>query len=76
MTRTVNIEVYCDTTDGEKDVFGVASEHRTDLPKPFNSQLQEWVSEQFAHVGPGEIIEEAGELEYEPYGEIVEFRKK
>ena len=74
MTRTVNIEVYCDTTDGE--VFGVASQHRPDLPKPFDASLQEWVEEAFDSLGPGEGIEEAGVMEYEPNSEIIEFRQK
>ena len=76
MTRTVNIEVYCDTTDGEPDLFGLASEHRPDLPKPFDSALQEWVQGNFTHLEAGESIQEAGEMEYEPNGEIIEFRKK
>lgn len=76
MTETVNIEVYCDITDGEREVFGVASEHRPDLPKPFDSTLQEWVQENFDHLDVGESRPEAGEMEFEPDGDIVEFRKK
>lgn len=78
MTRTVNIEVTCDS-DGEGGIetFGVASEHRPDLPKPFNAQLQEWVRENFeGELEKGETIWEAGEMEYEPNGEIIEFRRK
>lgn len=77
MTRTVNIEVYCDNTpEGGVEVFGVASEHRPDLPNPFDEPLQEWVREEFAHLEVGDALEEAGEMEYEPDGEIVEFRRK
>lgn len=77
MTRTVNIEVYCDNSpEGGKDVFGVASEHRPDLPKPFDEPMQKWVNENFNHLDVGESIESAGELVYEPNGEIVEFRMK
>lgn len=76
MTETVNIEVYCDIEEGEEVVFGVASEHRPDLPKPFNDALQEWVTETFGgKLDPGEGIERAGEIEYEPDGEIIEFRQ-
>lgn len=74
MSRTVNIEVYCDTTNGEKDLFGVLTEHRPDLPKPVDAPLQEWVSENFQDLEPGESLGEAGVLEYEPNGEIIEFR--
>ena len=76
MTKTVNLEVYCDVTDEEREVFGVASEHRPDLPKPFDEPLQQWVQENFNHLEVGDSIAEAGELEYVPSGEIVEFRKK
>jgi hypothetical protein len=78
MTKTVNIEVTCDS-DGEGGVetFGVVSEHRSDLPKPFNSQLQEWVQANFeGDLEEGETLWEAGEMEYEPNGSIVDFRKK
>lgn len=73
MTRTVNIEVYAET-NGE--VFGVVSEHRPDLPNPLDKQLQEWVKNNFTDLEQGENRLEAGELEYEPNGEIIEFRKK
>lgn len=76
MTRTVNIEVYCDSREGERDVFAVASEHRADLPKPFDAQLQEWAKEHFSHLDIGDQIPEAGELIYEPSGDIVEIRAK
>ncbi|HET7323426.1 MAG TPA: hypothetical protein VFJ06_03765 [Halococcus sp.] len=75
-TKTVNVEVYCDTTDGERDLFGVVSDHRFDLPQGFDDELQKWVQENFDHVEEGESIPEAGKLEYEPNGEIVAFRKK
>ncbi|WP_336336885.1 hypothetical protein [Haloarcula brevis] len=78
MTRTVNIEVTCDSDgDGGIETFGVASEHRPDLPKPFDAQLQVWVLESFeGELDKGETISEAGEMEYEPNGEIIEFRRK
>jgi hypothetical protein len=76
MTKTVNIEVYCDTTDGKRDLFGVVSDHRFDLPQSFDGPLQAWVHENFNHIEEGDSITEAGELEYEPNGEIVAFRKK
>lgn len=72
MTKTVNIEVYCD--DGE--VFGVASEHRSDLPKPFDEQLQEWVQSTFDELEVGEELSEAGEMVYNPNGDIVRFEAK
>ena len=76
MTETTNIEVYCDTTDGERDLFGVVNDHHPDLPKAFDDPLQRWVRENFDHLEEGDSITEAGELEYEPNGEIVEFREK
>lgn len=76
MTETVDIEVYCDETDGEREVFAVASEHRPDLPKPFDSQLQEWVQKNFDNLEVGDSLPEAAEMEYEPNGDIVEFRRK
>ncbi|RLM37212.1 MULTISPECIES: hypothetical protein [unclassified Haloarcula] len=76
MSRTVNIEVYCDVGHSdEPEVFGVASEHRADLPKPFDAPLQEWVRENFSGIEKGDSIPEAGVMEYEPDGEIIEFRK-
>ena len=76
MTRTVNIEVYCDKTEGERDLFGVYSEHRPDFPDQFDTKLQAWVRDNFDHLTVGESIEEAGELEYETDGAVVEFRAK
>jgi hypothetical protein len=77
MSRVVNIEVYCDESpDEEKEVYGVASEHRSDLPKPFDEPLQEWVISEFSELKVGESIEQAGEMEYEPSGDIIEFRRK
>ncbi|WP_135825590.1 hypothetical protein [Halorussus ruber] len=76
MTETANIEVYCDNTDGEQDMFAVVSEHRPDLPKPFESQLQEWVQENFDHLEVGDSLPEAAKMEYEPNEDIVEFRRK
>lgn len=75
--RTVNIDVTCDA-DGEGGIetFGVATEHRPDLPKPFDEQLQEWVRKQFEdQLESGETIESAAVMEYVPNGEIIEFRK-
>lgn len=74
MTRTVNIEVYCEMENGEKDVFAVASEHRPDLPKPFDKHLQEWAESTYSHLKPGESIERAGKMVYKPDGKIVDFR--
>jgi hypothetical protein len=78
MTRTVNIEVYCDVgDDGETpEVFGIASEHRPDLPKPFDGLMQEWVTKHFSNLDIGDSFPKAGEMEYEPNGEIIEFRRK
>lgn len=76
MSRLVNIEVYCDTGDDEPEVFGVVSEHRPDLPKPFDEPLQKWVQKNFGHLETGDSIAEAGELEYEPNGKIIRFRTK
>lgn len=73
---TVNIEVYCDATDGEREVFGVVSEHRSDLPKPFDEPLQEWVRTTFDYLDVGDRLPEAGEMVYEPNNTIIEFRKK
>lgn len=75
MTRTVNIEVYCDTPEGDREVFAVVSEHRPDLPKPFDAQVQAWAQAEFAELTVGQSISDAGELEYEPNGDIVEIRK-
>ena len=73
MTRTVAIEIVCEA-DGS--VFGVAEEHRPDLPKPFDDSLQEWVRETFAgELEPGEHHSEAAEMEYEPDGRIVAFHR-
>ena len=76
MTRSVNIEVYCDKPEGEREVFGVVSEHRPDLPKPFDEPVQQWVREHFDHLEVGDEVLEAGELIYEPNGEIVEIQSK
>lgn len=76
MTETVNIEVYCDNTDGERDLFGVYSEHRPNFPDTMDTPLQEWVYENFNYLEIGDCIKEAGEMEYEPNDEIVEFREK
>lgn len=75
MTRTVNIEVYCDTPEGDREVFAVVSEHRSDLPKPFNAQVQAWAQAEFDQLSVGERVPQAGELEYEPNGAIVEIRR-
>ncbi|MDL0135968.1 hypothetical protein PNP85_05560 [Halobacterium salinarum] len=76
MTRTVNIEVYCDVDpDGGRDVFGVLTEHRTDFPNTFDTPLQEWVKKNFDHLEIGDSIEEAGEMMYEPREEIIDFEK-
>jgi len=76
MSRTVTIEVFCETTEGEKDLFGLLSEHRPDLPEPFDTPLQEWVKQNFADMDPGESNKSAGVMEYEPDGEIIQFREK
>ena len=76
MTRSVSIDVSCDIEEGEEVVFGVTQEHRPDLPEPFNDPLQDWVEGEFeGELELGETIEAAAEMEYEPDGEIVEFRR-
>lgn len=75
-TRTVNIEVYCESAKSGKDVFAVLTEHRSDLPKPFNEQIQEFASEAYGHLDVGDSIVNAGILEYVPNGEIVDIRMK
>lgn len=74
MPQTVNIEVYCSMENGEKDVFAVLSEHRPDLPKPFDKPLQEWAESTYSHMEPGESIERAGKMVYKSDSDIVEFR--
>jgi len=74
MTRTINIEVYCSMENGEKDVFAVASEHRPDLPKPFDEHLQEWAQSTYSHLKPGESKETAGKMVYKPNDEIIDIR--
>ncbi len=76
MNESVNIEVYCDTEDGEKVVFGVASEHRPNLPKPFNEPLQNWVRDTFGHLEVGDELLEAGEMLYVPHDNIIRFETK
>jgi len=50
---------------GEIDVFAVASEHRSDLPKPFDASLQEWVTEQFGGLlEPVEFLGKTADMEY------------
>lgn len=76
-TRTVEIDVVRDS-DGEGgfETFGVALEHRPDLPKPFDQPMQKWVKEHFeGELEPGESLERAAVMEYYPNGEIAEFRK-
>lgn len=73
--ESVNIEVYAETSGGEREVFAVVSEHRPDLPKPFDAQLQEWARSEFDELEPGDSTPEAGVLCYEPHGDIVEMRK-
>lgn len=76
MTRTVNIEVYCDVgPDGGRDVFGVLTEHRPDFPDSFDTALQEWVKENFDHLEIGDSIEEAGEMTYKARKEVIDFEK-
>lgn len=73
MTRTVAIEVVCEADGG---VFGITEEHRPDLPKPFDEPLQEWIHKTFAgELEPGESREHTAEMEYEPNGEIIAFRR-
>jgi len=76
MGKKVNIEVYCEIEDGEKSVFGVTSEHRPDFPKPFDKPLQNWVRTNFDDLEVGAELLEAGEMIYNPNGEIIEFQKK
>jgi len=77
MSRTVSIEVVCDSDgDGGTETFGVVSDHRPDLPRPFNERLQSWVELSFeGQLEQGEAIKNAGEMEYEPNGEIIQIRK-
>jgi hypothetical protein len=76
MPETVNIEVYCDAGEDGPEPFGVVSQHRPELPKPFDAELQNWVKANFSHLSKGDSVEQAGEMVYEPNGEIIEFRKK
>jgi len=76
MTESVNIEVYCDAEDGKKVIFGVASEHRPDFPKPFDKQLQNWVQDTFEHLEIGDELSEAGEMLYTPNDDIIRFETK
>lgn len=72
MTRSVNIEVYCDQTpDRGAEVFAVVSEHRSDLPKPFDERVQQWAKEHFHGLSVGDGVPNAGTMIYEPHGEIV-----
>lgn len=71
MTRTVKIDVVRD----EDVIFGVAQEHRADLPKTFNDPLQEWVVDNFDIERNGTILKEAAEMEYVPNEEVVGFRE-
>lgn len=76
MTRTVSIDVVCDIEGGEQVIFGVAQEHRPDFPERFDRPLQEWVEETFGgEFESGEVREGYAEMEYEPDGEIIEFRR-
>ena len=76
MTRTVSIDVTCDIEEGRAVTFGVAQQHRPDLPKPFNAPLQEWVANNFSgELEPGVTVEDAAEMEYVPEGDIIEFRR-
>lgn len=72
--RTVNIEVYCDRPEGEREVFAVVSDHRSDLPKPLDEPVQAWARKHFEHLKVGESISEAGTLVYEPNSEIIEIQ--
>ncbi|MFC7229251.1 hypothetical protein N0B31_17760 [Salinirubellus salinus] len=78
MTRLVSIDVVCDRAEsGGTEVFGVVTEHRPDLPKPFDEELQRWVRSTFSgELEEGQSLSEAAEMEYEPEGEIVDIRKK
>lgn len=75
LRRTVNIEVYGDDTD-ENGVYGVATNHRPDLPDGFNDRLQGWVAENFKQFVDGDSVFYAAEMEYEPHGDVIDFRKK
>lgn len=75
MTRTVNVEVYCEMENGEKDIFAVVSDHRPDLPRPFDEQLQSWAQSEYSHLQPSESLTQAAEMVYEPDGYVVRFRE-
>jgi hypothetical protein len=70
MLRTVSINVYCEANG----IFATLMEHRPDLPKPFDTQLQDWAQTNFNGCKEGEVIKDAGVFIYEPGGEIVEIR--
>lgn len=72
MAQRINIEVYYDA--GE--IFATLSEHPPDLPSPFDKELQNWAEENSEDLEQGEVIEKAGELVYQPDGEITEMRTK
>lgn len=69
--RSVNIEVYCTTSRGQRDLFAVLSEHRADLPPRFDSELQDWAADHFGDLEQGAQVPEAGDFVYEPNGEIL-----
>lgn len=75
LRRTVNVEVYGDDSH-ENGVYGVATEHRPDLPDGLDGAIQEWVSENFEHFIDGDSVFYAAEMEYEPHGDVIGFRKK
>lgn len=70
MTRTVDINVYCEIDE----TFATLTELRPDLPKPFDNQLQDWAEHNFTDCDPGTVIENAGTFVYEPEGAIIEIR--
>lgn len=78
MSMSVSIEVTCDSDgEGGLETFGVVSEHKPELPKPFNEKLQAWERGNFeGEVEHGETIHEAGKMVHELHGEIIEFPKK
>ena len=76
MSKRVNIEVYCEVEDGEEIVFGVASEHRSDFPKPFDEQLQNWVQQTFDDIEVGDELPDAGTMIYKPNEDIIRFQAK
>lgn len=64
-TRTVDIEVF----PGRLHPFGVAAEHRPDLPMGFDAELQNWVRATFDNERASAV------MEYIPETTVVDFRE-